>query len=224
MMSTEDANSSATVRALRGLVVATLIIPALLLGFATWRDRSAILEDAQGDALKLMAVFNEQAENLFKGHDFILDLIVARLRDRDWDEIQASPDILDELEIMDKRLDGASAILLVDASGQTRATTLHLGANEPLPPGNRGCFLALQSGASESCVSNPYLDPVSGQHLFSLNRRLERNGNFNGVAQVAISADYIVRLWASAMPRGYGHDLDPAHRRRHSRPGAPAIQ
>ena len=97
------------------------------MGFATWRDRSAILEGAQGDALKLMAVFNEQAENLFKGHDIILDLIVARLHDRDWDAIQASPDILDELETMDKRLDDASAILLVDASGQTRATTLHLG-------------------------------------------------------------------------------------------------
>ena len=138
MMSTEHTNSSGTVRALRGLIVATLIIPALLLGFATWRDRSAILEGAQGDALKLMAVFNEQAENLFKGHDFILDLIVARLRDRDWDEIQASPDILDELEAMDKRLDDASAILLVDASGQTRATTLHLAANEPLPPGDTG--------------------------------------------------------------------------------------
>ena len=103
---------------------------------------------------------------------------------------------------MDNRLDDASAILLVDASGQTRATTLHLAPNEPLPPGDKGCFLALQSGASESCVSDPYLDPVSGQHLFSLNRRLERNGKFNGVAQVAISADYIVRLWAFAMPRG----------------------
>ena len=88
------------------------------MGFVAWRDRSTILEEARGDALKLMAVFNEQAENLFKGHDFILDLIVARLRDRDWDAIQDSPDILDELEIMDKRLDGASAILLVDASGQ----------------------------------------------------------------------------------------------------------
>jgi signal transduction histidine kinase/CheY-like chemotaxis protein len=202
MITTEDANSSATVRALRGLVVATLIIPALLLGFATWRDRSTILQGAQGDALKLMAVFNEQAENLFKGHDFILDLIVNRLRDRDWDEIQASPEILHELEAMDNRLDEASAILLVDASGQTRATTLHLAPNEPLPPGDKGCFRALQSGASESCVSDPYLDPVSGQHLFSLNRRLERNGKFNGVAQVAISADYIVRLWAFAMPRG----------------------
>ena len=57
---------------------------------------------------------------------------------------------------MDKRLDGASAILLVDASGQARATTLHLGADEPLPPGDKACFLALQSGASESCVSNTH--------------------------------------------------------------------
>jgi signal transduction histidine kinase len=194
-------NSSGTIRFLRGLIVATLVIPALLLGFATWRDRSAILEGARGDALKLMAVFNEQAENLFVGHDSILDLIVLRVHDRDWDAIQSAPGFLDELETMDKRLDDASAIMLVDASGQTRATTLHLQVDEPLPPGNQACFLALQSGTAASCVSKPYLDPVTGQHLFSLNRRLERNGRFNGMAQVAISADYIITLWASAMPR-----------------------
>ena len=201
MMPTEHTHSSGTVRVLRGLIVATLIIPALLLGFATWRDRSAILEGARGDALKLMAVFNEQAENLFVGHDIILDLIVLRVQDRDWNAIQSAPEILNELETMDNRLDGASAIMLVDASGQTRSTTLHLRADEPLPPGNQACFLALQSGTPASCVSKPYLDPVTGQHLFSLNRRLERNGSFNGMVQVAISADYIMRLWASAMPR-----------------------
>jgi hypothetical protein len=200
-MNTGHMNSSGTIRFLRGLIVATLVIPALLLGFATWRDRSAILEGARGDALKLMAVFNEQAENLFIGHDNILDLIVLRVHDRDWDAIQSAPGFLDELETMDKRLDDASAIMLVDASGQTRATTLHLQVDEPLPPGNQACFLALQSGTAASCVSKPYLDPVTGQHLFSLNRRLERNGRFNGMAQVAISADYIITLWASAMPR-----------------------
>jgi hypothetical protein len=100
-------------------------------------------EDAQGDALKLIAVFTEQPENLFKDHDFILDLVAARLRGKEWEEIQAPPDILNELEIMNKRLGGASSILLLDSSGQARATALHLGADEPVPPDNKACFLAL---------------------------------------------------------------------------------
>ena len=199
-MSTEQ-TSSGTVRTLRALIVAALVIPALLWGLAAWRDRLAILDGARADALKLMDVFNAQADALFEGHDILLDLIVQRIGERDWDEVEASPSILSELELMDKRLDDASAILLVDATGGTRATTVHMLANEPLPAGDRACFLALQKGSAASCIGNPYLDPASGQHLFTLDRRLMRNGAFNGMAQVAISADYILRLWASAMPR-----------------------
>jgi signal transduction histidine kinase/CheY-like chemotaxis protein len=36
--------------------------------------------------------------------------------------------------------------------------------------------------------------------VFSLSRRLENDRQFNGVAQVAISTDYLVGLWASATP------------------------
>ena len=96
-------------------------------------------------------------------------------------------------------LDDTSAILLVDAAGQTRATTLRLRDNEPLPSGDEACFRALQQGVTKTCVSEPYFDPVSGEHLFSLTRSLEKDGLFHGMAQVAISADYIMTLWATAL-------------------------
>ena len=151
------------------------------------------------DAVKLLAVFHEQADNLFKGHRIILDLVVERMRNRDWDTLQDSPEILRELETIDKMLDDTSAILLVDATGRTRATTLHLRSNEPFPSGDRACFLALQQGVTKTCVSEAYYDPESSQHLFSLTRSLEKDGLFHGMAQVAISADYIMNLWATAL-------------------------
>src|SRR5262249_26048170 len=132
-MSNEQTTSSGTVRTLRALIVAALVIPALLWGVAAWRDRLAILENARADTLKLMEVFKAQAVALFEGHDILLDLLVQRIGDRDWNEIEATPGILSELEAMDKRLDDASAILLVDANGRTRSTTVHVLANEPLP-------------------------------------------------------------------------------------------
>jgi signal transduction histidine kinase len=196
----DDIDASGTVKALRRLILAALIIPALLFAAAVSWDRSVIVRGAEEDALKLTAVFQGQAENLFKGHKLILDLVVARLQDQDWDKIQLTPDLLHELETVDMMLDDTSAILVVDADGKTRATTIHSNDNEPMPSGDKACFLALQRGDPETCLSDPYVEPKSGSHLFSLTRRLEKNGKFSGMAQVAISADFIMNLWASALP------------------------
>ena len=43
-------------------------------------------------------------------------------------------------------------------------------------------------GGAISCISARHIGSSSDQNLFSLSRRLERNGLFNGIAQVAISA------------------------------------
>src|ERR1700722_17506431 len=101
----DDIDASGTVKALRRLILAALVIPALLFAAAVSWDRSVTLRDAEGDALKLITVFQGQAENLFKGHKLILDLVVARLQDQDWDKIQLTPDLLHELETVDMMLD-----------------------------------------------------------------------------------------------------------------------
>ena len=197
-----DVNATGTIKALRGLMFAALIIPAFMFAAAAWWDRTTILQNAQADAIKLIAVFQGQAEALFKGHKIILDLVVSRLRNQDWDKIQLTPGLLNELETIDNMLDDTSAIVVVDSDGKTRATTLHTADNEPMPSGDTSCFHSLRRSDFETtCVSNPYLDPVTGQHLFSFTRRLEKDGQFSGMAQVAISADYIMNLWAAALPR-----------------------
>src|SRR5690242_11288461 len=150
---------------------------------------------------EIVAQIREQAGNLFSDHDIILDLIADRVRSKDWDTIERSHNFLHDLEAIDRRLDDASAILLVDASGRTRATTLATVASGPPPLADRDCFVALHKGDVNTCVSQPYFDASAGQHFFSLCRRLVRDRRFDGIAQVAISADYIIALWASAMPR-----------------------
>jgi signal transduction histidine kinase len=192
--------SGETIRLLRRLIVLVLLIPVLLFAGAAWHDRSAILNTAASDGVKIVALLHEQAENLFAGHQIILDMIVSRIGDLDWDTIQSRPDLLHELEVMDMRLDGASEILLVDASGRARATTVHTEADEPLPAADRRCFLLLSKNEVDNCISQPFADPSMGHYLFSLSQRLAKDGKFNGIAQVAISADYIVGLWASATP------------------------
>jgi signal transduction histidine kinase len=193
-------NSGDTIRLLRRLTFLVLLIPLLFFAAAAWKDRSAILKAAESDGTKIVALLREQAGNLFEGHQLILDMIVNRVIGLDWETVQAHHDLLHELEIMDRRLDGASEILLADAAGKIRATSIHSEPYELLPAVDRRCFMVLSRNDTGSCISQPYSDPSAGHYLFSLSQRLVRNGVFDGVAQVAISADYIVDLWTSATP------------------------
>jgi signal transduction histidine kinase len=190
---------SDTVGVLRWLIIAALLVPTILFGLAAWKDRAELMTRVEDDGRKILLLFYNQAENLFSGHDIILDLTVSRMQDSGWDAIGSAGGLLRELEVVDRRLDEASEILLVDADGTTRATTAHLQPSEPSPAADGNCFAMLKGGAV-SCISARHVGPSSGQNLFSLSRRLERGGLFNGIAQVAISADYIVNLWASSTP------------------------
>ena len=193
-------NQGGTVQMLRRLRVVAVAIPLLLFGAAAWKDRVAILDAAEDDGTKMVALVHEQAENLFTGHEIIVNMIVSRMRDRSWDLVADPADLLHELEDIDRRLDGTSEILVVDATGTLRATTVPMLPGEPPPAVDPECFRLLATQQTERCISKPHTDAGSQRNVFSLSRRLERNGAFNGIAQVAISADYIAQLWASTTP------------------------
>jgi len=184
-----------TVHALRVLTAAVVLLPVLLFGVAAFVDRSAVLRRAEGDGRKRVALLHEQAANLFGGYEIILDTIVERVRKLSWDAIASSQDLLPDLEAMDKRLDETSEILLVDADGRVRATTVHGEVSAAMLLADHDCFLSLRERNSGTCISQPYTNVGTGQHLFSLSRRLEGGDAFRGIAQVALSAGYFLDLW-----------------------------
>jgi signal transduction histidine kinase/CheY-like chemotaxis protein len=191
---------SGTVRVLQRLTIVGLLLPWILFAVVAWRDQKTIVEDVGEDGARTVALFREQVGNLFAGHQLLLDMTVARMSGLDWKTIQSSKGLLNEIEVVDRLLDGVSEILLVDADGQVRATSVPSQPNVSPPSVDGQCFMALSKNDVASCTSQPYTDPKTGHSLFSLSRRLENNGAFNGIVQVAISADYLVGLWAAATP------------------------
>ena len=101
---------------LRWVSVFGLLLPVFLLTVVAWIEHTNILTSAERDGTKIVDLFREQAGNLFTGHELILDMVVNRMQDRNKDKTQFA-NILRELEVMDRRLDDASEILLVDAGG-----------------------------------------------------------------------------------------------------------
>ena len=199
-MRATDTGRSGTVQMLRWLTYAGLLVPALLFTGAALHDRAAILNAAEDDGTKMVALVHEQAVNLFTGHEIILNMIVDRMRDRDWSTVADPKSILKELEDIDIRLDGTSEIVVVDAGGALRATTVQPRADEPPPAADEGCFRALSRHELDLCISRPPSSAGSEHNVFSVSRRLEKDGAFNGIAQVGISAGYLAGLWTTATP------------------------
>lgn len=79
-----------TVHVLQRLIIAGLILPFLLFAVAAWKDHKTLLQDAEKDSIKIVALFREQVGDLFSGHQLLLDLTVARIRNMEWGTIRLS--------------------------------------------------------------------------------------------------------------------------------------
>jgi signal transduction histidine kinase/CheY-like chemotaxis protein len=193
-------NIGVTERLLKRLTVLLLVLSVLLFAFVVWKDKASTLTKAENDGVKIVALFREQAGNLIAGHQLLLEMAAERVKGLDWDTIAATTSILTELEALDRTLDGVSEILLVDAKGKVRATTMHRQPDDVMPAVEQRCFLALSRKGTDRCISPPQDGTGAARFLFSVSRRLEKNGVFDGIAQVAVSGDYLVGQWASATP------------------------
>jgi signal transduction histidine kinase/CheY-like chemotaxis protein len=193
-------SQSGTIRVLRRLTLVGLILPFLLFAAAAWHDYRFIREDVEKDGAKIVALFKEQVGNLFTGHQLLLDMTVDRVRGLDWETIQSSKDLLNEIVVVDRLLDGVSEILLVDEAGRVRATTMPAHPKGWPAGADPYCFTTLSNNELASCIGQPHTSSESGHFLFSLSRPLEKDGAFRGIVQVGVSADELVGLWAAAAP------------------------
>jgi hypothetical protein len=103
----------------------------------------------------MVALVPEQALNLFTGHETILDMIVDRLKGRDWSAVRDLTGLLHQLEFIDRGLDDVSEIVVVDAAGALQATTAHANANRLTV--NQPCFLTLSRNEVKSCISQSHV-------------------------------------------------------------------
>jgi signal transduction histidine kinase len=197
---TPGGRANSTVGAVRALMAFAVAVPVLLFGVAALEDRAVVLTRADDDARRILTLMHEQAVYLIDGHETILNAVVERFQGLDWTKIESARESLSDLEKMDGGLDDASAIVLVDAEGRVRLTTAPSGADAQLSGVDRNCFRALQDGVLANCVTQPFIEAASHQILFSLARRLETDGKFKGVAQVAISVSYLYDIWGAALP------------------------
>ena len=191
------ASTAGTVSVLRVLLVASIVVPSLLLAAAAWQDRRVLLEEAERRVEKTVAILEQHATAAFHTYELVFARIDEHLR------VAAGRETEDELHAylagMDRELNEIGSLFLVDAHGRV---TVH-SRFDPVPPSSvleRDYYRALVGDdvASRSIVGDTGLAvgaPVSGKFSGTAKLNIARarrsaDGSFAGLIAISVSQEY----------------------------------
>ena len=205
------------VRLLKLMMVASLVLPAALYGYASWVSYRDIHAAADERIERSLDVQQEQALKVFETVDRTFAEVDEVVRGMSDDEIRAAqPRLHPRLAQIADVMPQLQAIVLIGRDGRPLASSALESVKTDVNFADRDYFKAQadkDAGTYVSDVRTPNLSSV-GRDFFDLSRRLESpNKSFKGVIAVAVRPKYFEDFYTliGQTPRQF---LRPGPRRR----------
>jgi two-component system, NtrC family, sensor kinase len=188
---------AATLRLLRLLAAAALILPLALFLFASWisyRDKQALADERITRSLDVM---QEQALKAFQSITVALDAIDRLVDARSPAEIAAAePRLHAELDRVEQTLPDVQSIWVFGADGHPQAIT-----RQSPPPalyyGDQDYFTVPRDHPDALCVGHVHQSVSGGEPYFTIDRaRRDGNGNFAGVIEMSLLPSRFKRFYS----------------------------
>ena len=189
-----------TASLLRGLVVVAVLLPAVLLGGAAWRERVAVLQQAESTAEHTVLALAEHAATVLDGASILLRDVDWATRGKSWSEIAADTELRAHVAGMADAFAGMGSVGMVDAQGIVRVSSLARGLGVSVV--DHDYFLAARDrGGDDVLISRTHTGRISGARQFAvvLPRRSVR-GEFDGLVFVAIPLSHFTVFWKDFAP------------------------
>jgi two-component system, NtrC family, sensor kinase len=181
---------------LRGLLAASLAIPALLLALAAWENFRLVQNQAEERVIIEAGEIDEHDLSAFKIYPMVLGWVDERIGGQDWDRVEHNPDFhrfLANLETLPQ----IDAIWVADATGHIRAGGRFFPAPANASMAGDDAFAAQQQRAVGVFVGREHTDPLTHDPVFDLSRRLTTaDGSFGGVIILSASPRYFYNFYA----------------------------
>jgi two-component system NtrC family sensor kinase len=182
------------VRLLKLMMVASLVLPAALYGYASWVSYRDIHAAADERIERSLDVQQEQALKVFETVDRTFAEVDEIVRDMSDDEIRAAqPRLHPRLAQIAEVMPQLQAIVLIGRDGRPLASSALESVKTDVNFADRDYFRAQADknvGTYVSDVRTPNLASV-GRDFFDLSRRLDSpNKSFRGVIAVAVRPKY----------------------------------
>jgi len=188
------------VRLLQLMMIASVVLPAALLAYATWftyRDVNAVAEERMTRSLEVM---QEQSLKVFETVDRTFAEVNEIVRGMSDEEIRAAqPRLQPRLNRIVAAMPQLYAILLVGRDGRLLVASMLASVPAEIVFNDRDYFQAQvehDAGTYVSDMRSARLPGIGGD-FFDLSRRLESpDGSFNGVIAVAVRPAYFEDFYA----------------------------
>jgi PAS domain S-box-containing protein len=184
-------------RPFRSLLLASVLVPTVILILAAALDRDHLIEVAKEEARKTVAVLHEHTVKVMDTLELALAQIQDRSRGLSWGEIAAAEDLFQDLRRLVERLPQVDAAFLVRPDGENVMTS-RVFPSPPINFADRDYFRAQADTDAGLFISKTYLGKISGHPIFNVSQRRQGGqAGFDGVVGLSVSTDYFSRFYQS---------------------------
>ncbi len=172
-----------------------LVFVVVTASFIVWHERRTLLSEGRDHAAQSAFFLADHAKRLFEVSDIALHASLTAAADKDWDTIEASPELVASMRSINDALPYVNTLWLADAAGLVRATTL-AGTPPHYSIADRAVFTDAQVPGDRLIIGEPIVGRLSHQATFLVARRMETaTGAFRGIAGSSMDLSYFTDYW-----------------------------
>jgi two-component system, NtrC family, sensor kinase len=186
------------------LLVGIVVLPALLIGLLSWRDREARIAVALADSHQKALAFAEHAGKVFESNLVVLEMLNGQLSELSWDRVRADGQRVHQLMSQaGGGLDQTNVFLLIDAEGRTVVETSRPYGSPPVDVTHREYFRAHAAGDGPFVFVGPVIRGITtNATVFHVSRpRTTAEGRRDGVLVASLFPAYFETVWSALAPK-----------------------
>jgi signal transduction histidine kinase/ActR/RegA family two-component response regulator len=193
----ETSGSTGATWALRGLVVASVVLPLLVFAGGSWLAWRGIVHEATTDLLSNLAVSQEQVTRVFDTHVLLAGRVNDLLGDMsDETVIVHERELHDRLVAMIAGYNQVTAIVVAGGDGRALVATSRYPADHAVNFSDREYFQSLRDTTAPFYISGVVFGRVTRADVFSVaSRRGSDPKQFAGVVLVGVPPSYFSNFY-----------------------------
>jgi two-component sensor histidine kinase len=172
-------------------------------GYIAWEQRNRLIQRNENDIRSNAFFLADHTVRLLEITDLTLKQTAALIQGEDWNRIQESKPLWQQLRVIKDALPYIDDIWLTDSTGTLRLTTVQF----PAPPStmaDRDAFRAQVASDNGLFIGEPILERVTKKPTFMISRRLQTEDKaFDGIVSVTATLSYLNDYWSKLrLPKG----------------------